>query len=90
MMPSEQIILYILEKDLHKLKSHDVSDYILNGTFNSESGYHIYHVKMITELLLRELKLSDSNLPLSEKDIVNISTSSSLHDIEKCSFPKAF
>ena len=89
MVPAEQIIFHSLEKDLHKLKIQDVSDDILTGTINGESGYHIYHVKMITELLLRELKASNPDLALSDEDIVYISIASSLHDIGKMQIPQS-
>ena len=44
---------------------------------------------MITELLLRELKASDPDFALSDEDIVNISTASSLHDIGKMQIPQS-
>lgn len=55
---------------------------------NSESGLHLLHVRMLTELLLRELVRQTDKYPLSEWDISMITTLSALHDIGKISVPK--
>ena len=50
---------------------------------NSESGEHIIHIRMITELLLRCLVQKTDQYHLSESDIAIITTASALHDIGK-------
>ena len=55
---------------------------------NGESGFHIYHVRMLTELILRQLR-EMGNVSLTEQDIYGISVASSLHDIGKSRIPKS-
>ncbi|MBR2847612.1 MAG: HD domain-containing protein [Clostridia bacterium] len=54
---------------------------------NGESGFHIYHVRMLTELMLRELQNVTDRYSLSEEDIKYMSIASSLHDIGKSKIP---
>ena len=56
---------------------------------NSESGEHIIHIRMITELLLRCLVQKTDQYHLSESDIAIITTASALHDIGKISIPES-
>ncbi len=58
---------------------------------NGEAASHIFHVRMITEYLLRELSASKNSLsaPLSEAEISAISIASALHDIGKQQIPKS-
>lgn len=55
---------------------------------NSESGDHIRHIRIITELLLRKLMEKTDTYHLSQGDIALIVTASSLHDIGKISIPE--
>lgn len=61
----------------------------LPESLNGESGFHIYHVRMITELLLRELCEMDSGYSFTEKQITDMAVASSLHDIGKMNVPKS-
>lgn len=54
---------------------------------NGESGFHIYHVRMLTELMLRELNKITDKYSLSEEEIQYMSIASSLHDIGKSKIP---
>lgn len=54
---------------------------------NGESGSHIIHINIITELLLKQLMKKTSRYDLSMKDIRLICTASSLHDIGKIAIP---
>lgn len=67
----------------------EISSDSIPDTLNSESGFHIYHVRMLTELMLRELKNVTDNYDLSEDDIRCMSIASSLHDIGKNKIPQS-
>ena len=88
-MQAEMILLCYLEENLHKIKTHVITGENISDIVNGESGYHIYHVKKITELLLRELSASRPDLSLSEEKIMSISMASSLHDIGKMQVPQS-
>lgn len=55
---------------------------------NGESGRHIQNVKVITELLLKQLVRLTDEYALDDADIALISTTSALHDIGKISIPE--
>ena len=55
------------------------------GSHNSESSEHILHIRIVTEMLLRELIKKTDAYHLTETDIALIITASSLHDIGKVS-----
>lgn len=54
---------------------------------NEESGPHIQHIRIITELLLKALSEVDPQYSFSQAEISLISTASALHDIGKVSIP---
>lgn len=56
---------------------------------NNESGQHILHVRMMTDILLRRLIEITDKYSLTETDISMIASVSALHDIGKISVPKA-
>ena len=88
-MQNEQILLLSAENDLYKLSIRNISDDAVAGTLNGESGYHIFHVSMITRFLLRELCVCRPDVSLSEEEISAISLASSLHDIGKMQIPQS-
>ena len=55
---------------------------------NGESGFHIYHVRMLTELILKQLQKQGDCL-LSGEEVEAISIAASLHDIGKSKIPKS-
>lgn len=55
---------------------------------NNESGQHILHMRMMTDILLRRLIEITDKYPLTETDISMIASVSALHDIGKISVPK--
>ena len=55
---------------------------------NGENGFHIYHVRMLTELILKQLK-KQGDSTLEDEDIEAISIASTLHDIGKSQVPKS-
>lgn len=54
---------------------------------NGESGLHVLHVQMFTEILLRRLIQLTDKYNLSDADISIIGSASALHDIGKISIP---
>ena len=54
---------------------------------NGESGLHVLHVNVITEMLLEALVKKTNKYPLTNQEIRMISVASSLHDIGKISIP---
>lgn len=54
---------------------------------NGESGLHVLHVQMFTEILLKRLVQITDKYNLSEDDITLISNAAALHDIGKISIP---
>ncbi|MGN0650398.1 MAG: HD-GYP domain-containing protein [Oscillospiraceae bacterium] len=54
---------------------------------NGESGSHVIHINLITEMLLQQLIKRTSKYGLTKADIRLICTASSLHDIGKIAIP---
>ena len=54
---------------------------------NGESGFHVYHVRMLTELILRRLQKT-GKCDLSDQAIESISAAAAVHDIGKSKIPK--
>lgn len=50
---------------------------------NGESGLHVLHIRMITEMLCKYLSEETKQIRLSSKEISAITTASSLHDVGK-------
>ncbi len=50
---------------------------------NGESGLHVLHVQLVTQILLRHLAVLAPQYNLTSQDITRISTASALHDIGK-------
>lgn len=91
------LFLYARQHDLEKAvkeqfyeqqKNNDLMISILSHIVefrNGESSMHIQRVKVITELLLRQLVQLTDEYSLSEADITLISMASAIHDIGKIS-----
>lgn len=94
------LFLYARQHDLEKAvkeqfyerqKNNDLMISILSHIVefrNGESGLHIQNVKMITELLLKQLAQLTDKYSLSEADIALISMASAIHDVGKISIPE--
>lgn len=55
---------------------------------NGESGLHVLHIQVITDMLLRHLVQKENNpYTISQEEIGLISTASALHDIGKITIP---
>lgn len=55
---------------------------------NGESGLHVLHIRVLTELILRRLVQKTDRYHLSSADIRRISMASALHDIGKVAIPE--
>ena len=88
-MANENTILVLDgEGDIQRLKLETVSENNIPETLNGESGFHIYHVRMLTELILTQLK-KQGNCSLPDEDVQAIAITASLHDIGKSQIPKS-
>lgn len=76
----------IYEKEKDSRLMIDVLSHIVEFR-NGESGMHVLNVRMLTEVLLRQLVLITDKYEISEADIVLIGKASALHDIGKISIP---
>ena len=76
----------INEQDTIKLQWIDESS--IPEELNGESGFHIYHVRMLTELILKQLQKQGDCL-LSNEEVEAISIAATLHDIGKSKIPKS-
>ena len=55
---------------------------------NGESGLHVLHIRVLTEILLRRLVQKTERYRLNSADIRRISMASALHDIGKVAIPE--
>jgi len=93
------IMLYVNQKKLidivseqiyEKEKNNDLMINILSHIVefrNGESGLHVIHIHIITEILLKCLIKKTDRYALTNSDIVMIANASALHDIGKISIP---
>jgi len=72
----------IYEKQRQSSQMIDILSHIVEFR-NGESGQHVLHVRILTELLLRHLLQKTDRYRLTQEDISIISTASALHDIGK-------
>ncbi len=88
MQQNKAVLVFDMEDatQISKLLTFEQKD--IPQSLNGESGFHIYHVRMLTELILQELKESGA-YQLSDEDVENIAIASCLHDIGKSRIPKS-
>ena len=87
----KRLINVIVDQVYEKEENNNIMIGILSnvlGSHNSESSEHILHIRIVTEMLLRELIKKTDAYHLTETDIALIITASSLHDIGKVSIPE--
>lgn len=77
----------IYEKEQHSRLMIDILSHIVEFR-NGESGQHVLHIRVLTELLLKHLTLKTNQYNISSSDIALISTASALHDIGKIAIPE--
>lgn len=56
-------------------------------TRNGESGLHVLHIRMLTEIILQKLLEKTNQYPISKQDIPIICNAASFHDIGKMVLP---
>ncbi len=87
-MPSVNSLL-VIDAENKSFEIHDIASDSIPEELNGERGFHIYHVRMLTELILRELINVTDKYDLSEEEIISMSIASSFHDIGKSKIPKS-
>ncbi len=83
------VLIFNMEENSKSFEIQDIATDKIPDMLNGESGFHIYHVRMLTELILRELNNVTDKYSLSDEDIRFMSIASSLHDIGKSKIPKS-
>ena len=88
-MANENSVLVLqMANNVQKLKVENVTDNTVPEMLNGESGFHIYHVRILTKLILQRLQ-EEKKYSLSDEDIEAIAIASCLHDIGKSQIPKS-
>lgn len=88
MMGQNAVLKWENNGDKQSVKLLFIEENKIPETLNGESGFHIYHVRMLTELILKELK-KQGGVSLDDSEIEAISVAASLHDIGKLQIPKS-
>ena len=86
----KRLVNVVVDQVYEKEENNNIMIGILSnvlGSHNSESSEHILHIRIVTEMLLRELIKKTDAYHLTETDIALIITASSLHDIGKVMAP---
>lgn len=87
----KKLIDMVVEQIHEKEESNSVMVTVLSHIVefrNGESGLHVIHIRMMTEMLLEALMQKTDQYNLTRADIQMISTASALHDIGKISIPE--
>ena len=86
---SNKVLVFEALETGNKLKIEYIDDETIPETLNGESGFHVYHVRMLTGLIMGEMAKRKPELNLTEKDIDDMAIASSLHDIGKSRVPES-
>lgn len=76
----------VLEKERQSLLMIEILSHIVEFR-NGESGMHVRHVRIFTEILLNKLA-KRTDIHFTRNEIATISTASALHDIGKIAIPE--
>lgn len=68
-MEEKELLIQDFQDSAHTIQICSVPEDKIPEYLNGESGFHIYHVRMLTELILRQLLRSGHAPGLSEEDI---------------------
>lgn len=88
MQEEKSVLVFDMQDGANAVQILSASENSIPEMLNGESGFHIYHVRMLTELILNELKQT-GGVVLTDTEIENIALASSLHDIGKSQIPKS-
>ena len=82
------VLVLDTENGSSKVHVEMLSDASIPENLNGESGFHIYHVCVLTKLILVQAK-TQGVCAMSDEEIDAISIASSLHDVGKSRVPKS-
>lgn len=88
MQKDSGVLVLSINQETNNIELVNLNENSIPDELNGESGFHIYHVRVLTELLLEELNES-GYCYLSKQEIGAIAIASSLHDIGKSKIPKS-
>ncbi|MBQ4630684.1 MAG: HD domain-containing protein [Clostridia bacterium] len=86
---SNPVLVLETENNINYLKIEYIQNDAIPEILNGESGFHVYHVRMLTELIATQMAKQNPNLGLSDEDISAIAVASSLHDVGKMRVPES-
>jgi len=84
---TEQLVQQIHENERQNTLMVDVLSHIVEFR-NGESGTHVLHIRVLTDLLLRKLLAKTDRYEIRPEEIQMIATAAALHDIGKISIPE--
>ena len=82
----KRLVQMVVDQVYEREKNNDMMVNILSHIVefrNGESGQHVRHIHMMTEILLQHLQKRITKYQITQEDIVRIATASALHDIGK-------
>ena len=88
MQDKNNILIFDSSEEVNTLSLVSLDENSIPEELNGESGFHIYHVCILTKLILKQLN-EDKYYSLTEDQINDISAAASLHDIGKSKIPKS-
>lgn len=88
MAAGNSVLVLQIQEGIETLKMQNFTDSTIPEILNGESGFHIYNVRMMTELILRQLR-EDQIYSFLDEEVEAIVLASCLHDIGKSRIPKS-
>lgn len=88
MKAGNAVLVFNPEENANVIRVVTIDEENIPEQLNGESGFHVYHVRMLTELILRRLQKT-GKCDLSDQDIESISAAAAVHDIGKFKIPKS-
>lgn len=82
------VLVLDMENEVSKVRIETLEDASIPENLNGESGFHIYHVSVLTKLILLQAKAQDV-CTFTDEEIDAIAIASSLHDVGKSRVPKS-
>ena len=88
MKAGKDILVFNPLEDTASLRLLTVYSENIPKELNGESGFHIYHVRMMTERILKHLRQT-AGYSLSDQEIEYMAIASTVHDVGKSRIPKS-